>query len=68
MLNLHTGHLLGGLSIENVSRLLRHNDIIIAIKAALDVSRAERLRSLTENREVAVIDEEADSLCTSNFF
>ena len=33
-----------------------------------DVSRAERLRSLTENREVAVINEEAASLSTSNFF
>ena len=33
-----------------------------------DVSRAERLRSLTENREVAVINEEAASLSTGNFF
>ena len=33
-----------------------------------DVSRAERLRSLTENREVAVVNEEAASLSTGNFF
>ena len=33
-----------------------------------DVSRTERLRSLTENREVAIINEEAASLSTGNFF
>ncbi len=32
-----------------------------------DVSRAERLRSLTEDREVTVINEEAASLSTGNF-
>jgi hypothetical protein len=33
-----------------------------------EVSRAEWLRSLTENREVAVINEEAASPSTRNFF
>lgn len=48
-----------GLLIESLSVSVRRRRI--------DVSRAERLRSLAENREVAVINEKAASLSTGNF-